>query len=394
MASSCRARIWSARVIRSAISDVPLPLGRLSLSLWLTLDAVTGIGPVTAARLLAHFHGDIDALFGCDDGVLRSLGLQSAQLRQLRWPSPVVEQGLNWAEAPGNHLLCLDDPAYPALLKEIPSAPLLLYCRGDLAALSLPQLAMVGTRHPTYAGKDNAARLCAKLVENGLAITSGLALGIDGICHQQALASGGVTLAVLGSGLDCLYPKRHQGLAMQILEHGGLLVSELAPDQGPLAEHFPRRNRIISGLSLGTLVVEAAEQSGSLITARYALEQGREVFAVPGAPQNTQAAGCNRLLQQGAKLVLNAADVMEELPALVPLKRLANPSPEPLHNSELPYADLLDNVDYETTSVDTVAERAQLPVEVVLGRLVELELAGAVMAVAGGYVRARRANHV
>ena len=392
MASSCRARIWSARVIRSAISDVPLPLGRLSL--WLTLHAVTGIGPVTAARLLAHFDGDIDALFGCDDGVLRSLGLQSAQLRQLRWPSPVVEQGLNWAEAPGNHLLCLDDPAYPALLKEIPAAPLLLYCRGDLAALSLPQLAMVGTRHPTYAGKDNAARLCAELVENGLAITSGLALGIDGICHQQALASDGVTLAVLGSGLDRLYPKRHQGLAMQILEHGGLLVSELAPDQGPLAEHFPRRNRIISGLSLGTLVVEAAEQSGSLITARYALEQGREVFAVPGAPQNTQAAGCNRLLQQGAKLVLNAADVMEELPALVPLKRLANPSPEPLHNSELPYADLLDNVDYETTSVDTVAERAQLPVEVVLGRLVELELAGAVMAVAGGYVRARRANHV
>lgn len=146
MASSCRARIWSARVIRSAISDVPLPLGRLSL--WLTLDAVTGIGPVTAARLLAHFDGDIDALFGCDDGVLRSLGLQSAQLRQLRWPSPVVEQGLNWAEAPGNHLLCLDDPAYPALLKEIPAAPLLLYCRGDLAALSLPQLAMVGTVIP------------------------------------------------------------------------------------------------------------------------------------------------------------------------------------------------------------------------------------------------------
>ncbi|WP_323981687.1 DNA-processing protein DprA [Aeromonas media] len=371
---------------------MPLPLGRLSL--WLTLDAVTGIGPVTAARLLAHFDGDIDALFGCDDGVLRSLGLQSAQLRQLRWPSPMVELGLNWVEAPGNHLLCLDDPAYPALLKEIPAAPLLLYCRGDLAALSLPQLAMVGTRHPTYAGKDNAARLCAELVENGLAITSGLALGIDGICHQQALASDGVTLAVLGSGLDCLYPKRHQSLAMQILEHGGLLVSELALDQGPLAEHFPRRNRIISGLSLGTLVVEAAEQSGSLITARYALEQGREVFAVPGAPQNTQAAGCNRLLQQGAKLVLNAADVMEELPALVPLKRLANPSPEPLHNSELPYADLLDNVDYETTSVDTVAERAQLPVEVVLGRLVELELAGAVMAVAGGYVRARGANHV
>ena len=392
MASSCRARIWSALVIRSVISNVSLPLERLSL--WLTLDAVTGIGPVTAARLLAHVGGDITTLFDSDDGALRALGLQSAQIQQMRWPLPVVEQGLSWAAEPGNHLLCPDDPAYPALLKEIPGAPLLLYCRGNVSSLSLPQLAMVGTRHPTYAGKDNATRLCAELVGCGLAITSGLALGIDGVCHQQALASGGITLAVLGSGLDCLYPKRHQGLAMQILEQEGLLVSELAPQQGPLAEHFPRRNRIISGLSLGTLVVEAAEQSGSLITARYALEQGREVFAVPGAPQNAQAAGCNRLLQQGAKLVLNAADILEEFPRLVLPPGPVNGSSEAQHNSELPYADLLDNVDYETTSVDTVAERAQLPVEVVLGRLVELELAGAVMAVAGGYVRARRANHV
>lgn len=382
----------SALVIRSVISDVSLPLERLSL--WLTLDAVTGIGPVTAARLLAHVGGDITTLFDSDDGALRALGLQSAQIQQMRWPLPVVEQGLSWAAEPGNHLLCPDDPAYPALLKEIPGAPLLLYCRGNVSSLSLPQLAMVGTRHPTYAGKDNATRLCAELVGCGLAITSGLALGIDGVCHQQALASGGITLAVLGSGLDCLYPKRHQGLAMQILEQEGLLVSELAPQQGPLAEHFPRRNRIISGLSLGTLVVEAAEQSGSLITARYALEQGREVFAVPGAPQNAQAAGCNRLLQQGAKLVLNAADILEEFPRLVLPPGPANGSSEAQHNSELPYADLLDNVDYETTSVDTVAERARLPVDVVLGRLVELELVGAVMAVAGGYVRARRANHV
>lgn len=382
----------SALVIRSVISDVSLPLERLSL--WLTLDAVTGIGPVTAARLLAHVGGDITTLFDSDDGALRVLGLQSAQIQQMRWPLPVVEQGLSWAAESGNHLLCPDDPAYPALLKEIPGAPLLLYCRGNVSSLSLPQLAMVGTRHPTYAGKDNATRLCAELVGCGLAITSGLALGIDGVCHQQALASGGITLAVLGSGLDCLYPKRHQGLAMQILEQEGLLVSELAPQQGPLAEHFPRRNRIISGLSLGTLVVEAAEQSGSLITARYALEQGREVFAVPGAPQNAQAAGCNRLLQQGAKLVLNAADILEEFPRLVLPPGPANGSSEAQHNSELPYADLLDNVDYETTSVDTVAERARLPVDVVLGRLVELELVGAVMAVAGGYVRARRANHV
>ncbi|MGY3944728.1 DNA-processing protein DprA [Aeromonas tecta] len=368
------------------------PLERLAL--WLTLDAVVGIGPVTASRLLGRFEGDIVALFGSEDGRLRELGLSEAQIRQLRWPGPEVEQGLYWATGSDHHLISLDSPHYPTLLREIPAAPLLLYCRGALDALALPQLAMVGTRHPTYAGKDNAARLCAELVDNGLAITSGLALGIDGVCHQQALATGGVTLAVLGSGLDCLYPKRHQGLAMQILESGGLLVSELAPDKGPLAEHFPRRNRIISGLSLGTLVIEATEQSGSLITARYALEQGREVFAVPGAPQNTQALGCNRLIQQGAKLVLTAADVMEELPAIAAQVRAVTASSEPSDNSELPYADLLDNVDYEATSVDTVAERSRLPVEQVLGRLVELELAGAVMAVAGGYVRTRRANHV
>lgn len=364
------------------------------LALWLTLDAVDGIGPVTASRLLARVGGDIAALFACDDGQLRNMGLNETQIQQLRRPGADVERGLNWAVRPDHHLISLDSPPYPTLLREIPAAPLLLYCRGDLAALALPQLAMVGTRHPTYTGKDNAARLCGELVDNGLTITSGLALGIDGVCHQQALAAGGVTLAVLGSGLDSLYPKRHQGLADQILDCGGLLISELTPDKGPLAEHFPRRNRIISGLSLGTLVVEAAEQSGSLITARYALEQGREVFAVPGAPQNTQAAGCNRLLQQGAKLALTAADVMEELPALASLPRPVHHSPEPSHNSELPYADLLDNVDYEATSVDTVAERSRLPVEQVLGRLVELELAGAVMAVAGGYVRTRRANHV
>ncbi|MGY3878144.1 DNA-processing protein DprA [Aeromonas enteropelogenes] len=368
------------------------PDGRLAL--WLTLEAVTGIGPVTASRLLERVGGDILTLFESDEASLHGMGLSSEQIRQLRWPSPVVEGGLRWASDPGNHLVPCDHPAYPVLLGEIPAAPLLLYCRGDLSALALPQLAMVGTRHPTYAGKDNAVRLCAELVTCGLAITSGLALGIDGVCHQQALTSGGVTLAVLGSGLDCIYPKRHQGLAVSILERGGLLISEFAPDKGPLAEHFPRRNRIISGLSLGTLVVEATEQSGSLITARYALEQGREVFAVSGAPQNEQATGCNRLIQQGAKLVLNAADIVEELPMLMGSWQRQRVAPSSQINSELPYADLLDNVGYETTSVDTVAERAQLPVEVVLGRLVELELAGAVMAVAGGYVRTRRANHV
>ena len=261
---------------------------------------------------------------------------------------------------PGNHLICPDDPAYPDLLKEIPAAPLLLYCRGNVAALSLPQLAMVGTRHPTYAGKDNAARLCSELVGCGLAITSGLALGIDGVCHQQALAAGGITLAVLGSGLDCLYPKRHQGLAGQILESGGLLISELAPDKGPLAEHFPRRNRIMSGLSLGTLVVEAALASGSLITARLAAEQGREVFAIPGSIHAPQSRGCHALIRQGAKLVESAQDVLEELrwhapAAAIPAEQPA--SEEPLAPS---YQCVLDALGFDPLGLDALVARTGL----------------------------------
>ena len=234
---------------------MPLPSGRLAL--WLTLDAVTGIGPVTAARLLAHFGGDIVTLFDADDGALRALGLQSAQIQQMRWPQPVVEQALSWAAEPGNHILCPDDPAYPALLKEIPAAPLLLYCRGNLAALSVPQLAMVGTRHPTYAGKDNAARLCRELVACGLAITSGLALGIDGVCHQQALAAGDYPGR---AGLRARLPLSEAPSGVVHGDPGARRFAYLRAGtrQGPLAEHFPRRNRIISGLSLGTLVVEAS----------------------------------------------------------------------------------------------------------------------------------------
>ncbi|ENY72469.1 DNA protecting protein DprA [Aeromonas diversa CDC 2478-85] len=356
------------------------------LTHWLTLWALPGIGPVTAWKLLEEVGGNVATLRASPAETLSRWGLTRTQIQALHHPSTDPSALLAWCEAPHHHLLTPDHPCYPLRLRAIPAAPLLLWCIGEPERLMQPQLAMVGSRHPTHVGLEMARRLSGELVAAGMTITSGLALGIDGASHQAALAAGGSTVAVLGSGLERVYPRRHQALFEQILAEGGALVSEFEPTQGPLAEHFPRRNRIISGLSLGTLVVEAAEQSGSLITARFALEQGREVFAVPGTPMNPQAAGCNRLIQQGAKLVTSAADIVEELGWMsegTPLSTVLRVEPK----SRLPEAGLLDNVDYEVTSVDVVAARARLPVEAVLGQLIELELEGKVMAVAGGYVR-------
>lgn len=353
---------------------------------WLTLWAVPGVGPVTAWRLLEQVGGEISALLSAPTERLSEWGLTRSQIDALHRPSPALSALLSWCEAPHHHLLTPDHPCYPPRLKEIPAAPLLLWCKGEPERLAQPQLAMVGSRHPTHAGLACARDLACDLVAAGLTITSGLALGIDGVCHQAALEAGGITIGVLGSGLDHIYPRRHGALSERILEQGGVLVSEFEPGQGPLAEHFPRRNRIISGLSLGTLVVEATEQSGSLITARYALEQGREVFAVPGTPLNLQATGSNRLIQQGAKLVMDAADIVEEL-LWPPPRPSADRMVSHCEKSRLPEAGLLDNVDYEVTSVDVVAARSRLPVEAVLGQLIELELEGKVLAVAGGYVR-------
>lgn len=365
---------------------MPLPPPEARAAQWLSLAGLPGIGPVRAWRLLEQVEDDINALLAMPDAALREWGLNSQQLQALRRPLAEQSDGISWCQTEDCHLLTPDHPDYPALLRTIPAAPLLLWCRGQPARLSDSQLAMVGTRHPTYAGRDNARQLASDLAATGLTITSGLALGIDAICHQAVLDGGGQTVAVLGSGLDMVYPARNKGLAEQILARGGALVSECFPAQGPLPEHFPRRNRIISGLSLGVVVVEAAEQSGSLITARFALEQGRDVFAVPGARQNAQALGCNKLIQQGAKLVLEAADIVEELGWSSGChSSVATMDGEV--SCRLPLPGLLDNVGYEATSVDVVAARAGLPVDVVLGQLVELELEGLVEAVAGGYVR-------
>ncbi len=358
------------------------------LTAWLCLDGVPGIGPVRAQRILSR----VSPLQLCqlDLPSLQMLGLSLAQAESLKKPDQRrIEHALTWADQPGRHIISRLSESYPLWLREISAAPTLLFVEGNLDLLASAQIAMVGTRNPTSSGRGMATMLTKDLVSSGLTITSGLALGIDGVCHQTALQCQGQTVAVLGSGLDHYYPQRHNSLAAAIIAQGGVLLSELWPDVPPRAENFPRRNRIISGLSLGTVVVEAAAKSGSLITAHYALEQGREVFAVPGAVQNPTATGCLHLIQQGAKLICNAADILEEIDV-----HFANPrtvSQETLSlDAGLPSSSLLDNVGDETTAIDVVIQQSGQPVAKVMAELLELELAGWITSVPGGYVRTRR----
>ncbi len=316
------------------------------------------------------------------------LGMPDSALDYLRGPDwRGVEQDLAWLERPGNHLLQLADTRYPPLLRQIPQPPPLLFVHGEPDSLRTPQLAIVGTRNPTPPGRETARHFAAHLAEGGLTITSGLALGIDAAAHQGALASGGRTIAVMGTSLDRVYPAKHRDLAHAIAESGAL-VSELPIGTAALAENFPRRNRLISGLALGVLVVEAAIQSGSLITARLALDQGREVFAIPGSIHNPLVKGCHALIRQGAKLVETATDILEELDALA-----AVITDEPAASSALAetasrldedYRQLLAAMGDGPVGVDLLVERCGLTAEAVSSMLLILELEGYATAVPGG----------
>lgn len=308
-----------------------------------------------------------------------------------------IEANQRWLDIPGNHLLLADSPYYPVPLRAIRDYPVALCVRGDLMLLRSPQLAVVGSRHHSLYGERWGRYFCEALARQGMTITSGLALGIDGVAHRSALQVEGKTIAILGSGLDHIYPHRHRALAEQIVEHGGALVSEFSLSAAPAPYHFPRRNRIISGLSRGVLVVEAALRSGSLVTARCALEQGREVFAIPGPLGNPGMEGPHWLIKQGAMMVTEPEDILALFPGLN--RHLSEP-PEMINNCAdkecvaLPFPELLANVGDEVTPVDVVAERAGQPVPVTVAQLLELELAGWIAAVPGGYVRLRRAGHV
>lgn len=327
-------------------------------------------------------------MFAADRAELGRLELPTAALDYLRRPDwRPVERDLAWLEQPGNHLLRLSEAHYPPLLRQIPYPPPLLFVHGNPDCLRRPQLAIVGTRNPTPLGRETAQRFATHLAEAGLAITSGLALGIDAAAHHGALASAdGHTVAVMGTSLDRVYPAKHRELAHAIAERGAL-VSELPIGTAALAENFPRRNRLISGLALGVLVVEAATRSGSLITARLAAEQGREVFAIPGSIHSPLAKGCHALIRQGAKLVETATDILEELGALAAvgageIEPLVAPSAAV--ELDVEYQQLLAAMSDESVGVDILVERCGLTAEVVSSMLLILELEGYVAAVPGG----------
>ena len=354
-------------------------------NLWLNLLRVPRLGPMGVAKFFRA--GFIEQLFSQDPQTLAQLPLNQAQCQALLRPDQdFLAKVKQWQELRGGSVIPLVSPLYPELLRHIADPPLVLFVLGDPVKLDMPQLAMVGSRHASPTGRMIARNLAQQVANSGYGVTSGLALGIDACAHEGALESG-VTLAVLGSGLEKIYPKRHQGLADQILTSGGLLISELPPWVMPQAFHFPRRNRIISGLSEGVLVVEASMKSGSLITARLAAEQGREVFAVPGALGNPESRGCHQLIKDGAALVETIEDIflLKDLNFTPPPPHSCTDSAEQL----LPNSLLLDNVRDNATSVDDLVQHTGLAVEVVLSELLELEVQGRVASVPGGFIRLR-----
>lgn len=342
------------------------------------------VGPKRFHKLINAF-GSASAALSAPASAWRALGLPSASAEARR--SPEVRDGasaaLAWLERPGQHLLMWDDPTYPALLAEIADAPPLLFVAGDPSILERPQLGMVGSRRASKPGLDTATAFARSLAGAGFVITSGLALGIDGAAHQGALDVGGQTIGVLGTGIENFYPQRHRQLAATMSAQGSAVVSEFPLDAGPQASNFPRRNRIISGLSLGVLVVEASVASGSLITARLAAEQGREVYAIPGSIHHPGARGCHQLIRDGAVLVETVEHILE---ALRGWQNIASPAAAfvaPLSATTAASHPLLDLLHAAPHTSEGLALSSGWPLPKVLAALTELELEGRISSEAG-----------
>lgn len=354
------------------------------LANWLQLALTPGLGAAAILQLLRQF-GPPENVIAAKRAQLARFAPDSAiDALHSEEVTRAVEGALAWLEAPGNTVVTLGDVDYPKLLLEIPDPPLLLYCRGQLQFLNRPALAMVGSRNATTQGVRNAEQFARALSEAGLTIVSGLAQGIDAAAHRGGLAAAGSTIAVLGTGADVVYPPANAALTAEIAERG-LLVSEFPLGSKPLAHNFPRRNRLISGLAQGCVVVEAALASGSLITARAAAEQGREVFALPGSIHSPLAKGCHALIKSGAKLAESAEDVLSELRAFhrsgFASTHTAANVPASAAEGEEP---LLAHMGDEPVDVDSLCARAGLPAAHVSAELLRLELAGRVAALPGG----------
>ncbi|CAL1238939.1 DNA-processing protein DprA [Candidatus Methylocalor cossyra] len=367
----------------------PAPCGAEELGFWLALYRAPLIGSQRYQMLLAHF-GSPRAALEADPREWRELGLPAPAVAYLRAPDwAAVAADLAWLAGPRRHCLVYQDPRYPPLLREIADPPPLLFVEGEPESLAKRHIAMVGSRNPSPAGLQTARDLAKALARAGFGIVSGLALGIDAASHRGALEAGGITVAVAGTGLDQVYPRQHGALAEAMVAGGGALVSEFPPGTPAQAGNFPRRNRIISGLSLGTLVVEAAARSGSLITARLAAEQGREVFAVPGSIYSPLARGCNQLIKEGAKLVQTVDDIVEEFALRGPVEIENRQELPPSADGERLQA-LLKYVAYDPTSVDTLVAATGDSPEAIASMLLLLELQGYVEPAPGGcYVRVK-----
>ncbi len=354
---------------------------------FITLFARLGTRRATLLTALQAFDFDADATLHASDQQLLEAGLRQDAVTALRQPKPqLTNRCLAWLDGENRQLLRIDGDHYPELLRQIPDPPVLLFAEGKLEALQRPQVAVVGSRLCTAGGARTAQEFAAELTNLGLGITSGLAQGIDAAAHQGALAQQGSTLAVMGTGPDKVYPARHRKLATDIVENG-LLLSEFPPGTDAARQNFPKRNRIISGLSLCTVVVEASLRSGSLITARLAAEQGRDVFAVPGSIHNPQARGCHHLIRQGAILAETVQQVVDELGNMLGYLESdsggAASQPLALNQDE---ESLLRQIAFDPVSVDELSERSGLTIDKLSSILLALELKQVIESAPGGRI--------
>ncbi len=358
------------------------PLDIEDLRCWIALSLISGVGGETFRRLLAAF-GTPAEIFATPAQRLREVvdSNIAAKIANGVEPSAALETAMAWLQQPGNRLLTLADTEYPRALLEIADPPPMLYCKGDLAFLNRPSIAVVGSRNATPQGLKTTEAFSQALGEAGWCVVSGLALGVDGAAHRGALNAKaslhyGGTVAVVGTGLDIVYPARHRELAHEVVQHG-TMVSEFPLGTASMASNFPRRNRIISGLARGVLVVEANLQSGSLITARLAAEQGREVFAIPGSIHSPLSRGCHLLIKQGAKLVDSINDILEELGDAPIIQSSTS-------ENDVGDTPLLSHMGYDAVAMDTLIQRSGLTSEQVSAMLLSLELDGQVASLPGG----------